>query len=192
MIITITGNPGSGKSTVAKMLAKKLKYKRFYGGGFRREIAKKKGMNLAEFNAWSETHKSGDTLVDNLIKRMCKQKNAKLIIEGRTAWHFIPDSLKIYIYIDPVVGAKRIWQNYTKEGKKRNEDKIGSWPEMLASVKQRARRDVLRYKKHYGVDINRRANYDLWLDATKMTKKQEFNAVYRFIQQNLDSQKKLR
>ena len=61
MIITISGNIGSGKSTIAKRLAKSLRYPALDVGGMRRAEAKRRGMTLAAFNAWAEKHpKAGD------------------------------------------------------------------------------------------------------------------------------------
>jgi cytidylate kinase len=37
MIISLSGAPGSGKSTVAKKLAEELGWERYYMGGLRRE-----------------------------------------------------------------------------------------------------------------------------------------------------------
>ena len=47
MIITISGKPGSGKSTVAKEAAKKLKLKYYCIGDFQRKIARKKSISLS-------------------------------------------------------------------------------------------------------------------------------------------------
>ena len=41
-IITISGSPASGKSTLAKMLAKKLNYKYLHTGILFRALAKKR------------------------------------------------------------------------------------------------------------------------------------------------------
>ena len=54
MIITISGKPGSGKSTIAKILAEKLKLKHYSAGDFRREKAKKLCLSLEEFNKLGE------------------------------------------------------------------------------------------------------------------------------------------
>ena len=51
MIITISGNPGSGKSTVAKIVVEKLGLKRVYAGGIMRELALDRGITLEEFMA---------------------------------------------------------------------------------------------------------------------------------------------
>lgn len=184
MIITISGSPGSGKSTVGKKLTKKLGYQRHYVGGIRRGLAKAKGMTLAEFNKWSETHpKEGDIIIDQKVKRLGRQyKN--LIVEGRTAFHFIPHSLKIYLYIDLKAGAKRIWSTYQRDKDKRNEDDISSLKDLVASLKKRDAGDKARYKKLYNLNIAKKSNYDLWLDVTKLNKKQEFDAVYQFIKKH--------
>ena len=50
MKLTLSGKPGSGKSVVADILAEKLNLKRYSVGNYRREMAKKRGMTLAEFN----------------------------------------------------------------------------------------------------------------------------------------------
>ena len=46
MQITIGGMPGSGKSTIGKMLAKSLGYKYYSIGEIRRELAQKRGLTM--------------------------------------------------------------------------------------------------------------------------------------------------
>ncbi|NUM42573.1 MAG: AAA family ATPase, partial [Leptospiraceae bacterium] len=96
MIISISGAHGSGKSTVAQMLAKKLFWPRYYIGGLRREAAKKRGLTLAEYNALGETDPTTDTEVDE-YQRQLGLSSDNFIIEGRTSWYFIPHSFKVYL-----------------------------------------------------------------------------------------------
>lgn len=184
MIITINGSPGSGKSTVAEKLAEKLKYKRIYGGGIRRKMAQKKGMTLAEFNKWGETHFESDKIVDDYMLKIAK-KEKNLIIESRIHYFLIPTSLKIFLYADTETGAKRIWKNYKNTKTQRNEDVINSLEDLIESIEKRQKSDLKRYKKFYKADIWNKKNYDLWLDVSKMDKRQEFDTVYKFIKNKL-------
>ncbi len=60
MIITISGKAGSGKSTIAKQLAKKLGLKHYSTGDFMRQMAKDKGVSLLELSRIAEKDKSID------------------------------------------------------------------------------------------------------------------------------------
>jgi len=184
MIITINGAPGSGKSTVAKKLAKKLNWPEFYGGGIRRLKAKSMGLTLAEYNKLGETDTSTDFGVDNYLKQIAK-KHHNCIIESRTAWHLIPNSIKIYIDVDEKVGAKRVFAELKKHNR-RNEDKeLRSIQEVLKSHQQRKLSDYKRYKKYYHFNLYNKKNYDYILDTTDLTKKQVFDEVYKYIQKRL-------
>jgi len=185
MIITINGMPGSGKSTVAKKLAKKLGYKRYYIGGMRRKIARQKGMTLAEFNKLGEKNFFTDKIVDDYQKRLGKTKD-NFVIEGRTSFFIIPHSLKIFLDCSTDEGAKRIWGALQKSPKKRNEDKnLKSRRDVLKSIKERIKSDRFRYKKYYRKNIFARKHYDLYLDTTRLNQKQEFNKVYEFVKKRL-------
>lgn len=181
MVITINGAPGSGKSTVAEKLAKKLNWPRFYGGGFRRIKAKSMGLTLAEFNKLGEKDKSTDYEVDGYLKQMAK-KYKNCIIESRTAWHLIPNSIKIFIDVNERVGAERVFKDLTKKHNQRNEDKnLRSISQVLKSHRQRKRSDYKRYKKYYKFNLFDKKNYDFILDTTKLNKKQVFDQVYKYV-----------
>ena len=52
--ITISGTPGSGKSTVAKILEKKLGIKYIYSGLIFRQLAEEHNMELEKFGKYCE------------------------------------------------------------------------------------------------------------------------------------------
>jgi len=190
MIVSINGKPGSGKSTVAKKLAGALGYQRHYVGGMRRKAAQAKGMSLNEFNKLGEQSDVTDKEFDEFVRKVGEEKD-NFVIESRTAFLFIPHSLKIFLDVSDEVGAKRIWLALkTGEQDDRNEDKhLKSYEDVLASVKNRLRSDALRYTKYYNVDIFDRKHYDLFLDATNLNADQEFDAVYNFVKEKIDKGK---
>lgn len=185
MIITINGMPGSGKTTVAKKLAKCLGYKHYYMGGLRRETARKMGMTLAGFNKLGEKKFFTDKFVDEYQKKLGKTKN-NFVIEGRTSFLFIPQSIKIFLGCSFAEGAKRIWEVVKNKTQKRNEDEnLSSYKNVLKSIKARVKSDKYRYKKYYKTNIFAKKYYDLYLDTTKLNHRQEFEKVYKFVKKHL-------
>ncbi|MFA5134860.1 MAG: AAA family ATPase [Patescibacteria group bacterium] len=186
MIVSLSGKPGSGKSTVAKRLAVELNYERIYIGGMFRDEARRRGMSLLEFLKWAETNDQGDKFFDAKVEAYGKTKD-NFIIESRTAFHFIPQSLKLFLDVAPEEGAKRIWSALKgKHEDNRNEDRnLNSYDSVLRSMTDRIRSETLRYRKIYGLDIFDSSNYDLFLDVTNMDKEQEYRAVFEFVQKNI-------
>lgn len=99
--ITIGGLSGTGKGTVAKMLAEKLSYKLSSAGNFFRELAKEKGYeSILDFqkviHSTDNTDFSVDIEVDERTKKF-GEENDHFIIEGRLCAHMIPDAFKILL-----------------------------------------------------------------------------------------------
>src|SRR3989344_9207948 len=129
MIITISGTPGSGKSTVAKILAEKLKAERIYVGGIRRDLAREKEMTLIELNEYAKTHPETDVDVDKKAANLARELEKKgkiVIVEGRMQFYFLPESVKVFIKVNVEEAAKRIWKDLQQKKTKqaRNEGEI--------------------------------------------------------------------
>ncbi len=168
MIITISGLPGSGKSYVAKLLAKRLKMKRYYMGEMRREIARKRGMTLEELNKLGENEEWTDKEVDDYQRELGKKED-NFIIEGRTSFFLIPSSIKIFLDVDIKTGAERIFNVIKKEGSsRRNEGDFKNVDEAEKAIRERIRSDRKRYKKYYGIDFLDKSHYDLVIDTTDL------------------------
>jgi len=181
MIISFSGDEGSGKSTIAQRVAEELGYPRYYMGQIFRDMARKRGMAVAEYAKSVEKDPSADKKVDDYILKLAKDKK-DFVIESRTAWHFVPQSLKIYLKVDPKEGAKRIFKQLQEEVGSRNEDrKINSADDVLKSTQRRRKADDLRYKKYYGINIRDPKNYDFALDTTNLTREEVFKRVIDFV-----------
>lgn len=185
-IITISGNAGSGKSTIASEVAKHFLAERIYVGEIRRELAKEKGMTIQELNEYGLKHPETDVDVDKKASQKAREiaKNKPVVVEGRTQFHFIPESIKIYIKIDVNEGAKRIFKELQQENK-RNEGKLKILEEVKKSIIEREASDLARYKKYYNIDHTKESNYDFVLDTTKLNVQQEIQKTIEFIEKKL-------
>lgn len=181
MIISFNGDEGSGKSTIATKLAEKLGYPRYYMGKIFRELAEKNKMTLSEFQNLCDKDSTADKQVDDYLIDLSK-KFKDFIIESRTAWHFIPSSLKVYLEVSELEGARRIFEHMKKE-KDRNEDEnLNSIEAVMESEKARRVRDDKRYMTYYGINIRDKKNYDFVLNTTNLTIDEVFEKVINFIQ----------
>lgn len=180
MIISIAGQAGSGKSTIAQKLAKKFGWQYYDMGTVRRLKAKSLGLSLAEYNKIGENNPQSDLDLDNYQKKISETSD-NFVISGRTSWHFIPSSIKIYLDVDANVGAKRVWIELKKKNS-RNEDKnLKTIEDILKSQHQRMISDIKRYKKYYQIDVYNHKNYDYILDTTNLNRKQVFDKVYKYV-----------
>ena len=193
MIITISGTPGSGKSTVAKILVEKLKAERIYVGGIRREIARKKGWTLEELNKYAQTHPETDVDVDKDVTvqaRQLEKAGKKVIVEGRTQYHFLPESIKIYIKVEPEEGARRIWNDLQEKELRdqRNEGNIASFEQMKLRMKQRQNEDIKRYQKYYSINPYDESHYDLVVDSTAISAEEVAEKILSYVKKYLRKQ----
>jgi cytidylate kinase len=169
MIISLSGVPGSGKTTVGKILAERLGMNFYSVGGLRGKMALERGITIDELNKLGESDASTDTSVDD-YQRELGLKEDQFVIEGRLSWHFIPHSFKIFLDCDPRESARRIYEGQkARDGKERHDEKIyESVEEAQAAIESRVASDLLRYQKYYQIDYRAPSNYDLLLDTTEM------------------------
>ncbi|MEM4246915.1 MAG: nucleoside monophosphate kinase, partial [Candidatus Woesearchaeota archaeon] len=108
MIITISGTPGSGKSTIAKMLAARLGYKHYSAGDFMRQMAVERGIALDELTRIALKDRSIDDEIDRRTVMLGKKED-NFVIDSRLGWKFIPNAVKILLTIRQEVAARRVF-----------------------------------------------------------------------------------
>lgn len=159
-IITISGTPGSGKSTVGILLKNRLNMNYVYSGQIFREIAKNYKMSLEEFGRFCENNEEIDKELDDKQLEILKKGN--VILEGRLAgWiayqNNIP-ALKITIDADIIIRVKRIIEREDGDYNKRKNEII-----------RREKSEQKRFRKYYDIDITDDSIYDLVIDSAYKT-----------------------
>lgn len=169
--ITIAGDLGSGKSTVANHLINNIDYRIESAGIIFRRLAEEHGMTAKEFNQFIESNPKYDNMVDDTIKEM-GEKEENIIFDSRLAWFFVPNSFKIYMYVDIDTATERIFND-----KDRLSESYTDIETAKREIIERRQSEVLRYKTFYNADINNYKNYDFIIDTSHATKDEVNEAV---------------
>jgi CMP/dCMP kinase len=164
-IITIAGQPGSGKSTAARGVASELGYQHFSSGDLFRALGRERGVDVLQANLSAEQNAEIDHLVDGRLREIGANEN-ELVVDSRTAWHWMPDSFKVFLDLDLTTGASRILKNISKD--RIESEHIPEDPQNYAKVlRKRLESESRRYKSLYDIDPYIMANYDLVIDTSK-------------------------
>src|SRR5512133_1946160 len=145
--ITITGDLGSGKSSIAKELCKMLEYRYFSTGTIQRQIGKEKGMNTLELNYFSEENEDIDKYIDDQVIKLNDEKEP-YVLDSRMAWHFIKKSFKIYFTANPLIAAQRVNSDKLRD----NEPLVEDLNHKSLNLLERRAAEDKRFKTKYGVD----------------------------------------
>ena len=154
--IVISGPPGSGKSTVAKELAKRLGLRYLSAGQVFRGLAKEHGVSLIQLEEEAVRNPQIDLEIDRRTLEEAKKGN--VVIEGHlTAWIARPYAdLCVYLIAPLKVRAKRIAE---REGR--------DLDEVLKETTMREELHMLRFRMLYGIDIRDLSPFDLVVNTEK-------------------------
>ena len=163
MIITISGRAGSGKSTIAKLVAKKLGLKHFSSGDFMRQMAKEKKISLLGLSKLAEKDRSIDKELDERQIKFGKEQD-DFVIDGRLSAFFIPKAdFKIFLDADKKIRAERILKDA------RTEEKGGNLEDIEKKIEEREKSEAKRYKAYYGYDCYDQSKYSYVIDTTSLS-----------------------
>ena len=158
--ITVTGDPGSGKSTFARTVAASTGYRLITTGNIFRELAAKRGISITALNELAETKAQIDHEVDDFLKTL-NGANENLVLDSRMAWHFVRDTLKVRLTVEPEIAAARIFRDTADM-----REKFADHATAIDEVARRKQSEVTRYRALYSVDISDPANFDLVIDTS--------------------------
>lgn len=163
MIVTISGRPGSGKSAVASKVATELGFRHVSAGDFMREMADERGMSILELSRSAEDGDSIDREIDARTVRLGEGSD-DFVMDARLGWHFLPDSLKIFLEVRPEIAARRIYG----AARGTEHENVGL-EETLRAIEARSASETRRYQDYYGIAYADHAHYDLVIDTSELT-----------------------
>ncbi|MAS87554.1 MAG: hypothetical protein CMH30_06220 [Micavibrio sp.] len=176
-IVTLTGDLGSGKSSLSKLLCASLKAEYYSTGFAQRAIADKMGISTLELNKLADTDSSIDDKIDGVFKDLAQTKT-NLVVDSRMAWHFLPRSFKIRLKVNPFIAAERVMKD-----DKRQSEAYDSVEQAVDMIEQRKKSERERFLRYYNVDIYDDSNYDLIIDTSGKTMDQVFKKVLAAIEE---------
>ncbi len=165
-IITISGKPGSGKSSTADRVAELLGYTRHSSGDMVRRVLAREGMSLGEYNRRAADEHDLDDKVDEELRTL---RNAKdVVIDSRLGFYWIPESFKVYLDLDLEVATVRIFKDAVNNKKRSDAGEGGSsLPDVARKVKERMQDEQNRFRSLYGIDPYSTKHFDLVIDTSR-------------------------
>lgn len=161
MHITLTGNLGSGKSTISRLMSEQYGYEIYSTGKIMRQLAAERGLTVLEMNHLMETDHSFDNIIDDTVRKISEETSEDLFFDSRLAWHFAVNSFKVFLAVDINEAARRVFNDSRGD--------VETYADMLdakSKLIERAHTENARYKDIYGIEYFKPTNYNLILDST--------------------------
>ena len=165
MHITLTGNLGSGKSTICKLLQNDYGFEIFSTGKVQRKLAEEMNLTVLEMNQLMCSDSKYDSMIDDATTRLAKENQDKnIVFDSRLAWHFVESSFKVFLMVSLDVAANRVMND--SRGAVESYKDFEDAKDQLA---KRAANEDARYKDLYNIEYFNFNNYNLVLDSTYAT-----------------------
>lgn len=176
-IITISGKPGSGKSSTADKVAELLSYTRHSSGDMVRHILAKHHMTLEEYNNKAKTNYDLDAKVDEELRALRDKDD--IVVDSRLGFYWIPESFKVYLDLDLDVATARIFKDAVSNSMRSSVGtNSSSLSDVSRQVKERMLTEQSRFRKLYGVDPYNTGHFDFIIDTSRQNPQSVAVAVF--------------
>ncbi len=162
---TVSGEIGSGKSSVAKLLAERTGAEYHSTGSLQRRLASGRQLSTLELNLVSEQEPTIDAEIDGYTRELAAG-DSEFVIDSRLAWHFVPDALRVFLLVDTERAAARVLGDQRSRS---DTERYRGADQAMRDIVARQESERRRFLGTYGVDLFRWSNYDLIIDTSEIS-----------------------
>ena len=164
MIVTVSGEIGAGKSTVAKALSRALGLRYVSAGEIFREEARRRGLTLAALGRLAEQ----DPTIDRELDRMQVEaaRGGGVLIDSRLSGWLIDGDLRVWLRAALAVRAARV---AARDGL--------SPEEALRELRTREECERRRYRDFYQIDLTDLGRYHIIMDTAAWSPQEIVDAL---------------
>ena len=177
-LVTISGHPGSGTSTLVQGLCKQMNWRMLNGGQIFRDAAHSKGMTLEAFGQYCLEDESVDKDLDQMLTDVMLSEDSPEVVESRLAgWWAFKHQLncqRIWIEVSEEVRANRVVE---REG--------GIHHEQLQLIRERMHFDGSRYNQLYDIDIESKEPYTCIIESDLLNAEEVLRVALEHLEGNL-------
>ncbi len=142
-----------------------------------REMAAERDMSILELSRSAEERDVIDREIDARTARLAEE-SSDFVIDARLGWHFVPESVRVFLEVRPEVAAQRVY-----EAQRGSEHENVDLAQTRRAIESRTESERKRYLNYYDLDYTDHSHYDLVVDTSEKTVDDVVAAILEHVSQ---------
>ncbi|MEX0568289.1 MAG: (d)CMP kinase [Candidatus Njordarchaeota archaeon] len=176
VVILISGPHGTGKSTVARVIAEEFGLRYISAGEIFRKKAREYGMNIVEFTKYVEKNPEIDYEIDNAM--MEEIKKGDVVLDSQLAYFF---AKKIKAE-ELVTVSILLYASFEERARRLAEREDISLENAKAEIKAREESEKDRFERLYGAKLWSIEDFDIVINTTQLKKDESIEICVKIVE----------